>query len=336
MTQQPRCPAPARPRVVDTPKEKKMEQEDARQQGTVFNIQKYSVHDGPGIRTIVFFKGCSLACRWCSNPESQSGAPELAYNAGRCLSLVKCGHCLPACPHGSIAEGSDGKPFIDRSHCTGCSLPCVQACPAQGLLAYGQTRSVDEVLRVVEQDMAFYSRSGGGLTLSGGEPLLQDSFALALLREARKRRIKTAVETCGMVAPDVVREAASFLNHVLFDLKHMDAVVHKAQTGCSNARILDNFRILADDFPEVPVLARTPVIPGFNDTPEAIAAIADFVKPFGRIRYELLPYHRLGTQKYHFLGREAPLGDAQLDKDLFRALQGVAQNILGERVQIPG
>ncbi|MBT9747949.1 (2S)-3-sulfopropanediol dehydratase activating enzyme [Desulfovibrio desulfuricans] len=309
--------------------------EDSQQRGMVFNIQKYSVHDGPGIRTIVFLKGCALSCRWCSNPESQKREPELAFNAGRCLGVSKCGHCIVACPHGSITLGDDDKLNIDRSRCAACDLPCAAACPAQGLLVYGKERTVDDVLNVVEQDMAFYARSGGGLTLSGGEPLLQGEFAVALLREARTRRIKTAVETCGMVSPDTIREAAPYLNYVLFDIKHMDSAVHEAQTGLPNRRILENFRILAEEFPDLPILARTPIIPGFNDSEEAIAAIAGFLKPFERVEYEMLPYHRLGTQKYQFLDRPVPMGDVKLETEHMNRLQAVAQGILGDRLRIP-
>ena len=309
--------------------------EDSQQRGMVFNIQKYSVHDGPGIRTIVFLKGCALSCRWCSNPESQKREPELAFNAGRCLGVSKCGHCIVACPHGSITLGDDDKLNIDRSRCAECDLPCAAACPAQGLLVYGKERTVDDVLNVVEQDMAFYARSGGGLTLSGGEPLLQGEFAVALLREARTRRIKTAVETCGMVSPDTIREAAPYLNYVLFDIKHMDSAVHEAQTGLPNRRILENFRILAEEFPDLPILARTPIIPGFNDSEEAIAAIAGFLKPVERVEYEMLPYHRLGTQKYQFLDRPVPMGDVKLETEHMNRLQAVAQGILGDRLRIP-
>ena len=301
----------------------------------VFNVQKYSVHDGPGIRTIVFLKGCSLSCRWCSNPESQQREPELAFNAGRCLGVSKCGHCIVACPYGSITLGEDDKLRIDRSHCTACHMPCADACPAQGLLVYGKQRTVDDVLNVVEQDMAFYARSGGGLTLSGGEPLLQGEFAVALLREARARRIKTAVETCGMVSAETVRAAAEYLNFVLFDIKHMDSAEHEAQTGLSNRHILENFRILAEEFPDLPILARTPIIPGFNDSEQAVTAIAQFLKPYERVEYEMLPYHRLGTQKYQFLDRPVPMGEVKLDAEHMNRLQAVAQSILGQRVRVP-
>ena len=301
----------------------------------VFNVQKYSVHDGPGIRTIVFLKGCSLSCRWCSNPESQQREPELAFNAGRCLGVSKCGHCIVACPYGSITLGDDDKLRVNRSHCTACHMPCAAACPAQGLLVYGKQRTVDDVLNVVEQDMAFYARSGGGLTLSGGEPLLQGEFAVALLREARARRIKTAVETCGMVSAETVRAAAEYLNYVLFDIKHMDSAEHEAQTGLPNKRILENFRILAEEFPNLPILARTPIIPGFNDSEQAITNIAQFLKPYEHVEYEMLPYHRLGTQKYQFLDRPVPMGEVKLDAEHMNRLQAVAQSILGQRVRVP-
>ena len=310
-------------------------QDDCQRQGMVFNVQKYSVHDGPGIRTIVFLKGCSLSCRWCSNPESQQREPELAFNAGRCLGVSKCGHCIVACPYGSITLGDDDKLRINRSHCTSCHMPCAAACPAQGLLVYGKQRTVDDVLNVVEQDMAFYARSGGGLTLSGGEPLLQSEFAVALLREARARRIKTAVETCGMVSAETIRAAAEYLNYVLFDIKHMDSALHEAQTGLPNRRILENFRILAEEFPDLPILARTPIIPGFNDNEQAVAAIAEFLKPYERVEYEMLPYHRLGTQKYQFLDRPVPMGEVKLDAEHMNRLQAVAQGILGQRVRVP-
>lgn len=173
------------------------------------------------------------------------------------------------------------------------------------------------------------------MTLSGGEPLLQYDFAVALLRQARLRRMKTAIETCGMVPETNIRAAAPWLSYALFDIKHMDAATHKEQTGVENTRILANFRILAEEFPTLPILARTPVIPGFNDTPEAIEAIAGLLKPYEHVRYEMLPYHRLGTQKYHFLHREPPMGEVTLKKSRMLRLQRIALDILGERVQIP-
>lgn len=310
------------------------ELDDLEQEGMVFNIQKYSVHDGPGIRTIAFLKGCGLRCKWCSNPESQSFNPDLAFNEGRCLSFDKCKHCLGACERKAISKGKNNKPEIDRSKCEGCSIPCADACPAQSLLIYGKKRTVGDVIHAIEQDSVFYSRSGGGLTISGGEPLLQYPFAVSLLRQARRHRLKTAVETCGFVPERNVREAAPYLTYALFDIKHMDSKIHEANTGKPNEMIHKNFKILAEEFPDLPILARTPVIPGFNDSKEAIEAIASFIKPYERVNYELLPYHRLGTQKYTFTGRIPPMGEVSLDDKVFYDVQKVAQDILGSRLHV--
>ena len=192
-------------------------------------------------------------------------------------------------------------------------MPCAEACPAQGIIVYGKPPTVAEALKVAQEDAMFYARSGGGMTISGGEPLLQSEFALNLLRLARERRVKTCIETCGLVPTDVVREAAQYLNYVLFDIKHMDPEVHKKHTGMPNDLILKNFQTLVTEFPNLPITARTPVIPGFNDHGPDIKAICDFLKPFEHVKYEMLPYHRLGTQKYTFLDRVPPMGDVTLD-----------------------
>lgn len=300
-------------------------QEDRKTAGTIFNIQKYSVHDGPGIRTIVFFKGCPLSCRWCSNPESQSFKQELAFNDGRCLGLAKCVRCVKACERQAV--GVDGeKPAFNRDLCAACDMPCVRACPASGVIAYGQRKTVAEVLKVVEQDSLFYSRSGGGLTLSGGEPLAQPEFALALLREARRRRLNTAMETCGHVPWDVLRQACGQLNTLLFDIKCLDSGLHKAFTGKGSELIQENFRKLVHEFPNLAIHVRTPVIPGFNDTPEQIRAIAELACAHPNVTYEVLPYHRLGTQKYVFLDREIPMGEITLPTETFSELEAIARS----------
>lgn len=304
--------------------------EDRKVAGLVFNIQKYSVHDGPGIRTVVFTKGCPLRCRWCSNPESQSPRPQMAFNPGRCLGPAKCGYCIPACPSGSITD-KDGALDIDCTHCSACeSLGCTAACPAQSLITYGKKRTVGEVLDVVAQDAIFYSRSGGGMTISGGEPLFQREFAVTLLREAKRRRIKTAIETCGAIPWENLEEAAPLLNHVLFDIKHTDSEKHKEGTGQGNERIIENLNRLLDTFPELPVTVRTPVIPGFNDDEETARAIGRLLK--GRnVGYEALPYHRLGTQKYMFLAREYTMGDVKLPADVATRLQAIVDEERGAR-----
>jgi pyruvate formate lyase activating enzyme len=304
--------------------------EDAQAAGVVFNIQKYSVHDGPGIRTIVFLKGCPLRCRWCSNPESQAFKPELAFNAGRCLGFDQCERCLKACPRGAISR-KDGRPAFDRALCDGCARPCVDACPSAGVIAYGQRKTVAEVMRVVEQDGQFYARSRGGLTLSGGEPLAQPDFALAILREAKKRRIGTALETCGHVAWPVLEEAGGLLDAVMFDVKSLDPALHEECTGRPPELAIENLRRLAAARPGLPLHVRTPVIPGFNESEAAVEAICGLVAELPGANYELLRYHRLGTQKYHFLGREAPMGEAQLPEETFARLVGLARERLGGR-----
>jgi len=298
-----------------------MSVDDGKKSGLVFNVQKFSVHDGPGIRTLVFLKGCPLRCRWCSNPESHEYEPELAYNPGRCLGLSKCVYCVETCAPNAVSRGADDKLCIDRVRCRGCSRPCVDACPAKALITYGTPRTVEDVIQHVEEDALFYSRSSGGMTLSGGEPLVQKEFSLALLREAKKRHINTSMETCGHAAWETLRDACALLNSIMFDIKHLDPVRHKEETGVEPARILDNFESMMEAFPNLQVLVRTPVVPAFNDSEEALLPIAALVNNYPHANYELLPYHRLGTQKYLFLQKDSPMGDVHLPTDVFLRLQ---------------
>ncbi|MBR6673416.1 MAG: glycyl-radical enzyme activating protein [Mailhella sp.] len=305
--------------------------QDRKVTGIVFNIQKYSVHDGPGIRTIVFTKGCPLSCRWCSNPESQLLKPQMAFNATRCIGTDKCHYCMPACPYQAITtEGNSLN--IDCTHCNECeTLACSKACPAGSIITYGQTRTVEDVLNAVAQDAIFYTRSGGGMTISGGEPLFQKEFAIALLREARRRRIKTAIETCGCYEWERLEEAAPYLNYVLYDVKHTDTEKHKWATGVGNELILSNLKKLLETFPELPVQVRTPVIPGFNDDEETARSIGKLLKGYSNVTYEALPYHRLGTQKYAFLGREYPMGEVSLPAGVAERVQAIVDEERGAK-----
>ncbi len=280
------------------------------ERGLVFNIQKFSLHDGSGIRTLVFLKGCPLRCAWCSNPEGQTCAPQLAYDERRCIGRTACRDaCRRACPVDAIAARDDGKVAIDLDRCTACG-ECVLVCPSRALERLGDSLTVDEVLDVVEQDGAFYARSGGGLTLSGGEPLTQAAFAARLLEAARARGIDTAIETTGYAHWADLEKVCRHANQVFYDVKCLDPDRHREGTGVENPRILENLRRLCEAFPELPVVVRTPVIPGFNDAPEAIRAIARFVAGLPRpVRYELLPYHRFGEPKYRELGRALPMPD---------------------------
>lgn len=302
----------------------KSQQIDNNKQGYVINIQHYSVHDGPGIRTLVFLKGCPLQCKWCSNPESQRNQAELAYKINKCIGTRECTKCLEACHSGAIKKSEDNKILIDRNLCEGCHS-CVDSCPSKALSVFGKLMSVNEVLKIVEGDSIFYSRSGGGLTLSGGEPLQQASFTIELLKEAKKRRINTSMETCGYTDWHSLENACEFLDTILFDIKCINEDKHIEFTKVSNKIILSNFIKLCERFPSTPKLVRTPVIPGFNDSEEDILEILDFIKGRPNVNYELLTYHRLGQPKYEYIGREYPMGDVKLDEEKMKLFKDIAQ-----------
>ena len=287
---------------------------DRQRTGIVFNVQKFSVHDGEGIRTLVFLKGCPLHCPWCSNPESQRREPERAYNSSRCLTAAVCGRCAKACPTGAVSV-VNGMIRFDRAKCTGCDA-CVRACPSGAQTVYGETMSVDDVLKRVEEDGVFYSRSGG-------EALVQPDFALALLREARRRHIHTTIETCGHYPTEVIDEACRSLDALIFDVKCLDSERHKKFTGVGNELILKNINHVFERFPNLPVLIRTPVIPGFNDTEEDILRIREMIPKKPNVRYEALTYHRLGQPKYGYLGRRYELEGVKADDAFMKRLNAM-------------
>ena len=301
------------------------EQRDREPKGLVFNIQKFSLHDGPGIRTIVFLKGCPLACIWCSNPEGQSAAPELTLSADRCMGFEDCDRCIAVCLENAIGRDEDGELHVDRDSCDGCG-DCAFVCPPKALEVTGDWVGVDEVIRIVEEDDAFYTRSGGGLTLSGGEPLAQGAFVRALLTAARSRGIDTAIETSGLCNWKTLRDVAPLTDRIFFDLKCIDPQKHQRVTGVSNRKILENFRRLRTEFPENDVVVRTPVIPGVNDSEAEILAIAEFVEEAGGASaYELLPYHGLGEPKYAKLGKRYGFGHLEPPSETrMNALQRVS------------
>jgi pyruvate formate lyase activating enzyme len=269
-------------------------------QGLIFDIRKYSIHDGPGVRTTVFFKGCPLECRWCCNPESQAGRPELVWVRERCLG---CDLCLSVCEQSALGPAAAGGRTIDRERCDCCGA-CAQRCPGEALNLIGRRVTVDEVLAEVARDALYFEASGGGLTLSGGEPLAQPEFAAELLRRYKREEKggHTAVETCGFVAWPVIERVAPDVDLFLYDLKHLDPEEHRRLTGQGNELVLDNARRLAAAGYAMEM--RLPLIAGVNDRREHLEAAADFVRSLpGVSRVDLLPYHRLGEPKYRRLGK---------------------------------
>jgi pyruvate formate lyase activating enzyme len=266
--------------------------------GLIFNIQKFSIHDGPGIRTTVFTKGCPLGCKWCSNPESISSDPEIMIHDIRC---IHCGKCQEACPEGAIIS-IEGNERIDMEKCTRC-MECVNVCPTKTLEIMGRYMTIKEVVEEVEKDSLFYQNSGGGVTLSGGEPLFQWRFTRDVLRECKERGFHTALDTTGYVSWKVMEEVLRYVDLILYDIKHMDDHSHTQGTGVSNTLILKNIERIAS---MVRTWIRFPVIQGFNDSPENIKEVASLASMLGVEKVSLLPYHEWGRSKYEKLGREYP------------------------------
>jgi len=268
--------------------------------GLIFDIRQYSIHDGPGVRTTVFFKGCPLACAWCCNPESQAGHPELVWIRERCLG---CDLCLAVCPRDALQTDAAGAKVIDLPRCDRCGQ-CAERCPGEALNLIGRWRTVEEVLAEVARDALFFEASGGGLTLSGGEPLVQADFAAELLRRYKheEKGAHTAVETCGFVEWPVLAHVAQNVDLFLYDIKHMDPAEHLRLTGRDNRLILDNARRLAAAGHGL--VLRLPLIAGINDQPGNLAATAEFTRSLPGVgRIDILPYHRLGEAKYRRLGK---------------------------------
>ena len=285
----------------------------------VFNIQHYSLHDGPGIRTNIFLKGCPLRCKWCSNPESQKLKPEIFYNNKKCIDKNQCGYCIRNCEYNAISFDKADKAIINREKCVNC-LKCSNACPTGAISTQGKIMTIKEILDIVEKDSVFYSRSTGGLTISGGEPLMQGDFTINLLKEAKKRRINTAIESCGYADYSILKACAENLDVILFDIKSLNDEKHKEYTGVSNKLIIENFNKLCIDFPKLNKCVRTPIIPHFNDNEEDVKLIKRLLENKENVTYELLPYHKFGIGKYESLGRKYLMGDCTLDKDHFNKL----------------
>ncbi len=289
-----------------------MAQSDLQTEGYITNIQRFTVHDGPGIRTEVFLKGCTLRCKWCSNPENIRPYPEVGVYSARCIGVENCGYCFSAC-HGGDEDifvlEQDRVAALNRDSCTRC-LSCAEACPANALIVWGQKYSAGEVVKAVLTDVEFYNRSGGGVTLSGGDPLVQWEFSLAILKECKRQGIHTCLETEHYVDPDILSRVYPFIDLVITDIKHMDPDKHREYTGVDNGLILRN--ITETTSRKMPLIIRIPVITGHNDSPENIRATADFITgELGSrvLQVQLLPYRQLGLEKYQSLGMSYGMGN---------------------------
>jgi len=272
--------------------------------GTVFNIQRYSIHDGPGIRTTVFLKGCPLNCWWCQNPESQLSGQEMIFWGDRCIG---CGACSTICLSSAI-QIKNGIPVTEKGKCILCGK-CIEKCPTLAREMIGEKLTTEEVIKEIEKDLVFYEESGGGVTFSGGEPLGQSEFLEGLLNGCREKKIHTAVDTSGYISWEILNKISLKVDLFLYDLKLMDNERHKKYTGVSNEIILENLEKLSTVHNNI--FVRFPVIPGINDDYQNIREMGEFLSPLEITQVNLLSYHYMGKDKYRRLGSTYKLATAQ-------------------------
>ena len=270
--------------------------------GIVFDIQHYAVHDGPGIRTTVFFKGCPLRCAWCHNPESHKLQPEISYFRERC---ARCGKCAEICPQKAIVLTKKEGIIRDNGRCKVCGK-CVEVCQSGAMELIGKEMSAGQIIEIVERDKIFYDNSGGGVTISGGEPTMQADFMLELLQAIKNGGIHTAIETCGFFSEALIDDLVNLVDLFLFDIKHINPETHKTFTGMSNESILSNFKVICSRIGSERIIPRVPLIPGFNADLDSIDAIVAFLK---QVDYSgpvhLMPYNKMAKTKYEKMGKGA-------------------------------
>lgn len=265
--------------------------------GLIFNIQKFSIHDGPGIRTTIFLKGCPLRCKWCANPESQSANVQILWDQKKC---VHCLQCVKSCMHQAISC-REGEIHIDEELCQGC-LNCVSTCLQSALSNEGETKEIEEIVRIALQDKDFYEESGGGITISGGEGMSQPDFLKELVKELKKHNLHLAIETTGYIPKETFHELAPLFDLLLFDVKHYDTNRHFEGTGVHNEQIINNLKWAFHQGLEI--LPRIPVIPGFNNSIQDAAGLASLLTEIGLKKVQLLPFHQFGERKYEMMHKE--------------------------------
>lgn len=293
--------------------------------GTIYKIDRFATHDGKGIRTLIFLKGCPLKCIWCSSPESQKPTPELLFIEEKCIN---CLQCVDSCIHGAISI-NNGKMEFDRALCQNCGK-CAVNCPTGARSMLGQYYAVEEVIEIIERDSVLHNRSGGGVTVSGGEPLAQVEFTLELLQESKRRNINTAMETSGYGEWNSFEEILHYVDQLFFDLKGIDPVKHEKNTGYPNDIILHNLERVVQMVPKIKfeLTIRLPIVPGYNDSYEEVSTEAKFLHNLNvLLTVELLPYHRYGISKYRHLGRIKEIKEIALPtENHLRKLQKILES----------
>jgi len=288
-------------------------------QGIIFNIQHFTLHDGPGIRTELFLKGCPLKCEWCSNPESFKSYIQPGVYTSKCISQEKCGACEDVCPDKSMLNFTDGKlTSIDQNKCINC-FACSNACPSDAIKQWGKSMSVEECMKEIRKDKGFYERSGGGVTISGGEPLTQSDFVAALLKACKDEGIHTCCESSFYSNWKNIEKILPYTDLIISDIKHMDTNIHKKYTGVHNTQVLKNLKKFASE--ERALILRIPIIPYVNDDMSNIEATADFIlnELNGHVRtLQLLSFMRLGEEKYRSLGLTYKMKDINFNRECFQ------------------